>query len=46
MRGWARGFPVLVQRAVADSPRWTCAVGDPLARPQEKTSVHCELTIG
>ncbi|MEO8048474.1 MAG: hypothetical protein ABI684_14420 [Nitrospirota bacterium] len=28
MRGQARRSPVLVQRAVADSPRWTRAVGD------------------
>jgi len=34
MRGQARGSPVLVQRAVLEDPRWTRAVGDPLARPQ------------
>jgi hypothetical protein len=34
MRGQARGSPVLVQRAVSEDPRWTRAVGDPLARPQ------------
>jgi|CXWL01.1.fsa_nt_gi hypothetical protein len=33
-RGQARGSPVLVQRAVSEDPRWTRAVGDPLARPQ------------
>src|SRR5437870_2379395 len=36
MRGQARGSPVLVQRAVSEDPRWTRAMGDPLARPQGK----------
>jgi hypothetical protein len=36
MRGQARWSPVLVQRAVSEDPRWTRAVGDHLARPQEK----------
>jgi hypothetical protein len=35
MRGRARGFPVLVQRAVADSPRWTRAVGDPRCHSEQ-----------
>jgi hypothetical protein len=34
MRGQARWYPVLVQRAVSEDPRWTRAVGDHLARPQ------------
>ncbi|MEK7791671.1 MAG: hypothetical protein AAB306_00815 [Pseudomonadota bacterium] len=34
MRGQARGSPVLVQRAASEGPRWTRAVGDPLASPQ------------
>ena len=34
MRRQAKGSPVLVQRAVSEDPRWTRAVGDPLARPQ------------
>ena len=34
--GRARWPPVLAQRAVADSPRWTRAVGYHLTRPQEK----------
>jgi hypothetical protein len=42
MRGQARRSPVLAQRAVADSPRWTRAVGDHLARPpREKIEERC-----
>ena len=34
MRGQTRQSPVLVQRAVAEDPRWTRALGNHLARPQ------------
>ncbi len=37
MRGRTRRSPVLVQRAASEDPRWTRAVGDPLARPQGET---------
>ncbi|MEK6639612.1 MAG: hypothetical protein AABZ17_02960, partial [Nitrospirota bacterium] len=36
MRGQTRQSPVLVQRAVAEDPRWTRALGNHLARPQEE----------
>ena len=36
MRGQTSWSPVLVQRAVSEDPRWTRAVGDHLARPQER----------
>jgi|CXWL01.1.fsa_nt_gi hypothetical protein len=39
----ARRSPVLVQRAVSEDPRWTRAVGDPLARPQGENKRGCRL---
>ena len=37
MRGQTRGSPVLVQRAVSEDPRWTRAVGAPLAHLSGET---------
>ena len=46
MRGQTKWSPVLVQRAVSEDPRWTCAVGDQSSPPSREKDSGCSMRAG